>query len=144
MSEKTIIQMKKYAVNAIHFNMNESFQLKPERQIRINPNFQRAIIKIDENNALVKLSINILETNEPLPFTFSATISGVFELEQWSSSQALANIMEDTALTVLFPYLRALVSTVTANSNLPPYFIPVLNIAELFKKQIQPISTTLQ
>ena len=34
---------------------------------------------------------------------------------------------------VLYPYVRALVTTITANANVPPYILPVMNSNSLFK-----------
>lgn len=41
---------------------------------------------------------------------------------------------ESNALAILFPYLRALVSTLTAQSGREPLILPTVNIAQLFRE----------
>ena len=140
------IQMKKYIVNFIQFNINENFRPDNATAIKLMPTFNKTITKVNDNTAVVKLGISIAQTDYPLPFTLSAAVSGVFELENWAMDAGRTLAMEDTALIILYPYLRALVSNVTANASIPPYFLPIINIVDIFRKPktTPPINTTLQ
>ena len=58
----------------------------------------------------------------------------------------LRKLLADMAATTLYPYLRALVSTVTANASVPPYNLPIINIVGVFNNEMKAVATdaTLQ
>lgn len=68
-----------------------------------------------------------------MPFSIKVNVAGVFRLDNWEFSDNSELIKANTA-AILFPYLRALVSMITTNANIPPYTIPVMNIAALFER----------
>lgn len=131
MQANSSLSLNKYIVKNIHFSINESFQFNQHVTIEINPEFTRQIRKIDENNALVNLVFKIKNENLDLPFSLEVDIEGLFHLENWEHPDSVS-LMVTNSIAILFPYLRSLVSTVTANANISPYLIPVMNINALF------------
>lgn len=46
-------------------------------------------------------------------------------------------LFEKNAIAIMFPYLRAIVSTYTANANVAPVLLPAMNINEYFRKKYE-------
>jgi len=139
------LQMKRYFVNSVSFEMNEKFRPEANKTIKLNPSFKRMVMKVDDNNAIIKLTMELVKSDE-LPFSISATVSGLFELAGWTMSDVLVRAIEDMSVNLLYPYLRALVTNITANAGVPPYILPVINIAALFRSQGEatgPVSTPI-
>lgn len=66
---------------------------------------------------------------ESSPYRLSLEIAARYESDEpWNEK------WEQNALAILFPYVRAIVSSVTAQSGREPLVMPTVNIAELFKK----------
>ena len=132
MQANSPLSLNKYIVKDIHFSINEKFTFNQDVAREIHPEFTRHIRKIDDNNALVNLIFCIDNENLVLPFSMKIDIEGLFHLENWERSE-LGSIMVTNTTAILFPYLRSLVSVITANANISPYIIPVMNINALFE-----------
>lgn len=121
-----------YKVLKTTFELNESFEFK-QGKIDIQPSFNRDITKIDEMHYSIKLGIKISNelNRNPIPFSAEVVISSFFELPNWED-EAANSIAINNATAIMFPYLRTLMATVTMNGNVPPYMLPIMNIAKLF------------
>ncbi|MFA6866752.1 MAG: protein-export chaperone SecB [Clostridia bacterium] len=134
MPTNSILKLNKYSVKNINYEINTDFYAEPGAQINIAPTFTRNITKIDNNNAIVSLSIKINKTKGNAPFSINIEVEGRFELDNWENPD-LIQLMEDNTIAILFPYLRSLVTMVTSNtSSTQPYILPIINITALFKK----------
>lgn len=131
MQGKSCLTLKKYIVKTMNFSINEDFQFNQNTTISINPEFNRQIRKIDNDTAAVNLGFSISNENNDMPFSIEIDIEGLFHLENWEHPDNL-QIITSNAIAILFPYLRSLVSMVTANANISPYVLPVMNITALF------------
>lgn len=129
-SIQSVLELKNYSVKKINFELNNSFNFSKSQEIKICPQFNRNIKKIDDDIVAVGLSINIGDSFA-LPFFVNIEIEGVFKLKEWEKDNNRVFI-EKNAVAILFPYLRTLVTMVTANSNLNPYILPIMNIADMF------------
>ena len=67
-----------------------------------------------------------------MPFSMEIDIEGLFHLENWGHPD-LMTLIKSNAVAILFPYLRTIVSTITATANISPYMLPVMNIAAMFE-----------
>ena len=131
MQGKSCLTLKKYIVKTMNFSINEDFQFNQNTTISINPEFNRQIRKIDNDTAAVNLGFSISNEKNDMPFSIEIDIEGLFHLENWEHPDNL-QIITSNAIAILFPYLRSLVSMVTANANISPYVLPVMNITALF------------
>ncbi len=128
-----ILQLKQYNVNEINYKINEMFDFENAKVVNIRPKFKKLIQKIDKDNLIATLNIIIDDNNEIVPFHLNVTISGVFYMEEWEGEER-KGIADKNTIAILFPYLRALVSSITGHGGMPPYILPVLNINSLFKE----------
>lgn len=134
MQGNSLLSLKKYIVKNIQFSINENFEFNKNTTIELRPEFARNIRKVDENNALISLIFRIKNEDLSLPFSIEADIEGWFHLENWEQPE-LVSLMVTNSIAILFPYLRSLVSVITANANIAPYVIPVMNINALFDQK---------
>ena len=140
------ITMRTYFVNKACFERNEKFRPQPDVPVKMIPEFKRTVFKVSETQAIVRLEVELADRGEPVPFTLSAAVSGIFDMNDWDTSPMLRKLLADMAATTLYPYLRALVSTVTANGSVPPYNLPIINIVGVFNNEMKAVATdaTLQ
>lgn len=137
MQGKSILTLKNYIVKTMNFSINEEFQFGQDKTININPEFKRQVRKVDNDTATVNLGFCISNKKKDMPFSMEIDIEGLFYLENWEQPEQLP-IITSNAIAILFPYLRSLVSMITANANISPYVLPVMNIITLFDREEKP------
>ena len=112
----------------LSFKLNR-VRLNPEDKLDIKPQFSRQVRKSNDNAKLnfIALSVKIESTEaEPKPFDINVTIVGVFELERVpNQNEERAFVIETTQM--LYPYLRAAVTNLTAQAYITPLNLPVIN-----------------
>ena len=62
------------------------------------------------------------------PFEMNLEMTGFFETENGESDKFIKN-----AIAILYPYVRALISTYTANANINPLILPAINVNKLIE-----------
>ena len=132
MAEQIQIKLIGYSVDKMSFILNKSFKMEPNHRIQVKPHFNRDITKRDQHSFILTLSISFDDYKEDIPFYLDVQISGVFNVENWENEPALT-VSKLNGTAILFPYLRSLVTTITANANVPPYILPITNPAKLFQ-----------
>lgn len=134
MQGESCLTLKNYIVKTMSFSINENFRFNQNITIDINPEFKRQIRKVDDDTAIVNLGFRINNENNELPFSIDIDIEGLFHLKNWEDPKQVPLITSNT-IAILFPYLRTLVSMITANANVSPYVLPVMNISALFDEE---------
>ena len=115
-----------YTINRIKMEPNTKFEIKPQ--------FSRTVRRVQENDKLwfVTLEVKIESTEEaPKPFNLKARLVGVFEAEDIQDEidrHDLVIIMTE----IVYPYLRAAVSSLTANAFINPIMLPVIPAGTMF------------
>lgn len=120
------IDFKGVTAEELSFKLNR-IKLNPEDKLDIKPQFSRQVRKVNGNDKLnfIALSVKIESTEaEPKPFDIMATLVGVFEVEVSNENEERSFVIEGTKL--IYPYLRAAVSTLTANAFIAPLNLPVI------------------
>ena len=114
----------------VGYRVEESvFRLRPIREnekFSISPRYS-CTIKGNAERFTASLTAQIGEgvSTAPVPFDLKATICGNFIVgEDVGNSR---DLQLKAAVTVLFPYLRAYVSTLTSASGVPPFILPFIS-----------------
>lgn len=118
-----ILKFTDYSVDKLIFEKNKSYKETDDEDVGINPEISNNIEKADENKYYVSLGIKIEE--EFLPFKIDVSITGLFFFKDDNPDEDLIN---KNAFAILFPYLRSLVTTLTANANVQPMILPPINV----------------
>ena len=100
-----------FRVNELEFKFNES--IKPNTQFQIKPKIECKIAKKDENvfvNLIVKINEDI---SSPVPFDLKVALAGTFKVkENFVLAENNQKAVLAEAFSILYPYLRAIVSQV--------------------------------
>ncbi len=131
MEKQVKMKLSIYAVDKMSFMLNKSFKSTPGEKIQIKPIFNREITKLDPNRMMLTVSVSLNNLEKEIPFYLDVQISGVFESPDWEDPETNQFIITN-ATNVLYPYLRTIVTTLTANGNVPPYILPIVNVEALF------------
>ena len=129
----TISSLKfvKYIVNQVNFRLNENIKDIPQSwQLSFNIENETKIEEL-ENKMSIKLCVKIFEDVNDAPFYMDATITGFFELLGEDNIQGY----EANAIAIMYPYLRAIVSTYTASANVNPLILPAINVNAMLKSK---------
>lgn len=130
--QNILIRLVGYTVDKVSFILNKDFDFKTNPKVKVIPNFDRELTKIDENTFALSLSVSFDHPENVIPFFMDVQVSGRFVFTNWENPK-LFPFAKNNSTSVLYPYVRALVTTVTANANVPPYILPVMNSNSLFK-----------
>lgn len=126
------LQFLHYDVNKIHFVNNPNFETQ---EVEIDLEFNVAIEHSEEYIAQ-KVSIEVFPNGieNGMPFHLQIDVTGHFRLVN-GAVLLETNDIEVNTLSILFPYLRSLVTTITANANVSPLVLPTLNIVKTLEEK---------
>ncbi len=127
---ESVLKFIRYEVNEIYLKKNINFQ--PNKNgipidLRIKPN-----VDIKDKNMNIILQTTIFENAEQnnKPFEMKVNLTGYFMVDGCEPETLKAN-----AIAILYPYVRAIISTYTANANITPLILPTINVNKLIKDQ---------
>lgn len=125
---KSSLIFERYVVNRITFKRNENYNLEQKTNIQFS--IVKNVKKI-ENRMEITLNTKVFENAEKnnYPFEMEVEITGYFAIENENNIN-----FEPNAIAILYPYIRAIVSTYTANANVNSLILPPINVNNLFKK----------
>ncbi|MBO4940163.1 MAG: protein-export chaperone SecB [Clostridia bacterium] len=115
---------------ALNFNINR-IKVDKDTRIEIRPKFSRTVRRVQENDKiwLLVLEVKVESTDaEPTPFNMDARLVGVFEAEEVENERELVINMTE----IVYPYLRAAVSSLTSTAMINPMILPVIPAGTLF------------
>jgi preprotein translocase subunit SecB len=130
---KSTLKFDTFVVEKMNFSITKPIPDNSDVSIEIEPQFSRKIIKITENEYDMLLGVLINDESKPgaIPFNAEVVVKGRFLLNGIDNHEKHLKI---NAVAILFPYLRATLSTLMALANVEPFFIPPINLVEMFKK----------
>ncbi len=115
-----------YTINRIKMDQNSKFEIKPQ--------FSRTVRRVQENDKLwfLTLEVKVESTEtEPKPFNVKARLVGIFEAEEIENDLDRQDLVINMT-EVIYPYLRAAVSSITANAFINPLMLPVIPAGTMF------------
>lgn len=130
---KADLRFKDYIVNNIEFRNNVSFVEKP---VEIDFDINSEVNFINESEFLLGIEVELFREAEKnnYPFNFKVEIIGSFEIE--CDDEEKKNILsEQNSVAILFPYVRALISTYTSASNVAPIILPPINVVKYLQNK---------
>lgn len=139
-SIESSFKFKDYTVDKISLEKNPKFneELQDEiKEISEIMDFDCVIKEIKKFEKDVTLVVNIGNTDK-LPYKLYLELTGNFEYslgEQHLEPDEIEKLFKKNAVTILFPYVRALVSNYTSVSNVSPLMIPAINIIKLLEEK---------
>ncbi|MBO6263386.1 MAG: protein-export chaperone SecB [Clostridia bacterium] len=115
------IRLTSFRVNEMQYKFHEGIQ--PGTRFQIKPKIECKMGRKDKT-LFVNLSVKVNEDiSSPVPFDIHVAMFGTFNvIEEEDQKVFIAEAVE-----TLYPYLRAMVASVTANCNIPAYMLPPIN-----------------
>lgn len=126
----SVLKFDEYIVNEVYYKRNFNYK-KLEDEIDLKLNIVPKI-KADKNTMIVNLITYIFEDAEEnnFPFEMRVDISGYFVMQGEQIERFTAN-----AIAILYPYIRAIVSTYTASANISPLILPAINVNAMLENK---------
>ena len=126
------LQFLHYDVNKIQFINNPYYETQ---EVEVDLEFDSAIERSEEYIAQ-KISIEVFPNGieNGMPFQLQIDLTGHFRLVDGAEHLETKNL-EINTLSILFPYVRSLVTTITANANVPALVLPPLNIVKTLEEK---------
>lgn len=121
--KKAIMQGFKL-INVEFFN-----NIKANKKIELGFSYSYNVKYSNQNTCVGEFTAKITDKTDPDEFKITVTGQGIFRFEQNAPKEQLHLSTYDD----VFPYVRAFVSTLTANAGMPPIIIPYIDIS---KKEI--------
>ena len=75
-------------------------------------------------------TVKVSNENQSSPFV-EVSCKGVFKFEEVNNFDEIPDFFYRNSIAILFPYLRAYVSMVTTQANVPGIILPTLNLSHL-------------
>lgn len=126
----SVLKFNEYMVNEVYYKKNLNYT-KQENEIKLKLNITPKV-DIDTNKMCVNLITDIFEDSENnnFPFEMHIDVSGYFITKGEQIERFTAN-----AIAILYPYIRAIVSTYTASANIPPLILPAINVNAMLEQK---------
>jgi len=131
-SAKSCMQFKGYEINSMHFELSKNDI--NNKEIKISPTFGMTVEDCGKDEYKVQLTFSLKASDEnPLPFNIDVTMTGDFELCMEEENDILKEaLLHENTVAIMFPFLRAVIASLTTTANINPLILPVINIANAF------------
>jgi preprotein translocase subunit SecB len=128
-----IVSFLGYSLREINFSKNDYFKGgKVNLDLKISKNSTYIDNKRVRMNLNVKLFSNVVDNN--YPFTLAFVISGLFQYREINIEvDNNRELIEKMMIDILYPYIRTIVTSILTTANMPPLFLPTINVNQLIK-----------
>lgn len=131
MAKTSVLRFTHYTVEDIRFR---SVQVSEDKhEFELHPHFKRDLMEVGEHLYDLKFTMEILSSEkQQIPFDLIVSLTGHFALEddEVVSENQKETILKNNTVAILFPFLRAIVASITTAANIPPLVLPVMNFAD--------------
>lgn len=112
-------KLKGYRADEITF-VNKRTTAKP---MEIQTKYSYNVKYTNTGTCRSEMTVEVVEKNEPQNFSIKVVMSGLFEFQE-----APREVLHKETFNTLFPYVRSLITTITANAGIMPIIIPIMDI----------------
>lgn len=134
---RSVLQFTEYRVLNFEYNLYEGALEKGANVV--NTKFSYSLEHINDHNFSIILTCIVNSDDMPIPEEEDGTLGYPFSIKLSIRGNFVTSQFDDrlipNALAIMFPYLRSLISTLTAQSGIAPFILPTFNIASLFRSQ---------
>lgn len=123
-TEQTKFRFKGYRIIKSEMRMAQSGEIDK----KLNVTFSG--IRTSECESEYALDLGVSVTNPDQSLDIQLEMRGIFEFDNNLSLQEKGTFFTASAPAIMFPYLRAHISTLTAISGIDPLILPTINFVE--------------
>ena len=116
----------------VNYRITESaIQIDPEREPNdeLEVNFEQTI-GVHETENRMRLLLNTTITDKDSVLSMAVKAEGFFEFDSELDEEMKDDFFNTNAPAILFPYIRAYISTLSTLSGLKPIILPTLNLSQ--------------
>ncbi len=133
MPKASVLQFHNYTVEELVFkNIPVSADC---HEFELHPEFNRDLIDMGNNDYDMRLSVVIAPSDSnPLPFELRAVLVGHFSYNDPNDDYSAQNkdiVLKRNTISILFPFLRSIVASLTTAANIPTLVFPIMNFSEM-------------
>lgn len=126
MKDSDIILTGLPKITNVHFDLNKDYDFKNTKEYDLGLNVNTKINEMTEETLYeVVLIMKTTSEEEIEPFNLSATISGIFKIE--NNMEEMLEVLKVNGPAILTSYLRPYISNITLAAGIEPVTIPILN-----------------
>ena len=114
------VQLKAYKASEIQFVSN----LENGTRVELGNKYSYNVNYAPNNVCRGEFTIEVADKENPEKFGIKVVIVGIFEFEEGMEKEKIHVL----SFKELFPYARALITTITANSGIQPIIMPPIDI----------------
>ena len=114
------IELKAYQASEISF-VNK---LENGTRVELANKYSYNVGYSTTNTCKGEFTIEVADKNSPEKFFVKIVLAGIFAFSQGMEKERI----HVESFKMLFPYARALITTVTSNAGIPPIIIPTIDI----------------
>lgn len=122
-------RFKDYKIIDASIHLDPSVDINKKMNVEITPQS----FTLDEDH-IYKLQIDTKVSNTDNQFSVFVSIIGTFEFDSDLTAESKDKFFRINAPALLFPYIRAYISTLTSLSGMVPVILPTINMSEMMKK----------
>jgi len=125
--------MKVAAMRLITQKLDITNNNLPAGQFKLHPQLTRKIGRINDTTYFVDLGVTIRNSPDmPFPTDIEAVLRGIFEFAEFVDDTEPQQFMKCEAVDALYPYLRAMVSSLACAAMVPPIIMPLIKARDMF------------
>ncbi len=120
-----------YRISKIDSAIDDDFGKEPEKisqTVSIENNFS------SEHKRFVEVVLNITVKAESARLFFFIKIKGGFQASDEMSDELFHTLSKQNGPAILFPFARSIITSYTAQANIPPIILPTINFTNQEKK----------
>jgi preprotein translocase subunit SecB len=115
-------------ISFINHIKNGSFAFNPDISILVN--------KISENEWETSFNVKVSDKDDsPFPFDLDVVVSLITKFSgELPNKKELSDYLKFDSTSILFPYVRSIVTNISTSALVAPIVLPLMNIGEYAKK----------
>jgi preprotein translocase subunit SecB len=126
MSEESKFQFLGYRVSEIHCEIQDSFdpqESKLSQSIEIQQSYDK------DRDRFVEIMMDVSLESKDKSFKFFIRTKGGFIGNEGMPQELFEKFSSQNAPAIMYPFIRAIIATYTAQANIPPIILPAINFA---------------
>ncbi|QLK86886.1 protein-export chaperone SecB [Staphylococcus sp. 17KM0847] len=129
------LKLKNFIVDKMLFKGNPNY-IPEEDGIEMDPHISVEISKKDQS-AVVKIDVEMNYDLENPVYLVEVAIVGVFEYNpEEGEGVTFDELLSSNAIAILYPYVRTIISDLTARSHTYPHFtLPIINVVKMLREE---------
>ena len=111
----------------------------PYGNFQLKPYLSRKYGKVEGQDNLYTLELKAEFKDEPnnrFPIDLVVSVKGSFEIEG-NDEEEIISFLKMQGMQMVFPYLRTMVSNITASALMPPIMLPIIDLREFKDEEAQ-------